>query len=119
MQAKSIKGKTPEEIQSALLQAIADGFKPILAIVFLSVSQDRKSITALFDKAAIRVFGVTSNGEFTDETPEKRSTVVLLLDLKPAYFRFYNAAYPNNNFKEITYNIAGEAKKISAILHFL
>ncbi|HMT95419.1 MAG TPA: FIST N-terminal domain-containing protein [Ferruginibacter sp.] len=111
MQAKSIKGKTPEEIQSALLQAIADGFKPILAIVFLSVSQDRKSITALFDKAAIRVFGVTSNGEFTDETPEKRSTVVLLLDLKPAYFRFYNAAYPNNNFKEITYNIAGEAKK--------
>jgi len=44
MKAKSIKGKTPAEIKSVLQQSMADGFKPTLAIVFLSVSQDRKSI---------------------------------------------------------------------------
>ena len=35
MKAKSIKGKSSEEIKSALQQSMADGFKPTLAIVFL------------------------------------------------------------------------------------
>ena len=43
MKAKSIKGKSTEEIQSALQQSMADGFKPTLAIVFISKSQDRKA----------------------------------------------------------------------------
>ena len=30
MKAKSIKGKTPEEIKSALTESMADGFKPTL-----------------------------------------------------------------------------------------
>ena len=34
MKAKSIKGKSPEEIKAALEQSMADGFKPTLAIVF-------------------------------------------------------------------------------------
>jgi len=44
MKAKSIKGKSPEEIQSAIQQSMADGFKPTLAIVFLSIKQGRRSL---------------------------------------------------------------------------
>ena len=40
MKARSIKGSSAEEIKAALQQSMTDGFKPTLAIVFLSVKQD-------------------------------------------------------------------------------
>ena len=49
MKAKSIKGKSPEEITTALQESTADGFKPTLAIVFLSIGQDREGICNLLD----------------------------------------------------------------------
>ncbi|HEY5919140.1 MAG TPA: hypothetical protein VIU13_17100, partial [Chryseolinea sp.] len=61
MNAKSIKGTSSDEIKTALQQATADGFKPTLAIVFLSVKQDRDAIGKMFEKAGIVVFGVTTN----------------------------------------------------------
>ena len=45
MKAKSIKGKSTAEIKTALEQSMADGFKPTLAICFISKSQDRKAIS--------------------------------------------------------------------------
>ena len=71
MQAKSIKGKSTEEIKTALQQSMADGYQPTLAIVFLSVKQDHKAICKLMDDAGIAVFGCTTNGEFIDEVTEK------------------------------------------------
>lgn len=80
MKAKSIKGKTSEEIQSALDQINADGFKPTLAIVFISVKQDREAISRLLDEKGIQIFGATTAGEFIDGEIEDGSIVMLLLD---------------------------------------
>ena len=55
MNAKSIKGKSFEEIQSALGQSISDGFRPTLAIVFLSIRQDREAVSALLDEQGIAI----------------------------------------------------------------
>ena len=63
MKAKSIKGKSSEEIKTALQQSMTDGFKPTLAIVFLSMKQDRDAICELLDKQGIAVFGATTHGE--------------------------------------------------------
>ena len=60
MKAKSIKGKTPEEIQSVVQQTINDNFKPTLAIVFISIKQDRKAVCEILSKEGIDVFGATS-----------------------------------------------------------
>lgn len=87
MKAKSIKGKTSEEIQSALDQINADGFKPTLAIVFISVKQDREAISRLLDEKGIQIFGATTAGEFIDGEIEDGSIVMLLLDMDPAYFK--------------------------------
>lgn len=87
MKAKSIKGKSTEEIKTALEQSTADGFKPTLAIVFLSVKQDREAIPRLLDEKGIQIFGATTAGEFIDGEIEKGSTVMLLLDMNPAYFK--------------------------------
>jgi hypothetical protein len=87
MKGKSIKGKSPEEIQSELKQSIEDGFKPTLAIVFLSVKQDIQAISKLLDEKGIQIFGATTAGEFIDGEIEEGSTVMLLLDMNPAYFK--------------------------------
>ena len=111
MKAKSIKGKSTEEIASALVVSMADGFKPTLAIVFLSISQNRKAISELLGKAGVQVFGATSNGEFTDEVPDKLSVAILLLDINPAHFQILHTTYHDGNFKEIASSLAVEAKQ--------
>ncbi|MGB5264938.1 MAG: hypothetical protein WBN28_15170, partial [Lutimonas sp.] len=86
MKAKSIKGRTTEEVQSALANSLADGFRPTLAICFISKNQDRQAISALLDAKGISIFGCTTNGEFIDEQTEKGSAAILLLDLNKDYF---------------------------------
>ncbi len=87
MKAKSIKGKSTEEISSALTESMADGFKPTLAIVFISVKQDREAISKLLDEKGIQIFGATTAGEFIDGEIEEGSIVMMLLDMNPAYFK--------------------------------
>lgn len=86
MTSKSIKGKSTEEIKIALQQALANDFIPTLAIVFLSVKQDREAIAGLLDEKDIQIFGATTAGEFIDSEIEEGSIVILLLDMNPAYF---------------------------------
>lgn len=111
MKAKSIKGVSVKEIKEALEQSMADGYKPTLAIVFLSISQNRKDIAEMLSNVGVQIFGVTTNGEFTDETPEKLSTAILLLDMNALYFKVFASEYLQNNFKEVAHNLALEAKK--------
>lgn len=119
MKAKSIKGKSTEEIKSALEQSMTDGFKPTLAIVFLSVSQDRKTLCKTMDDAGISVYGVTTNGEFTDQTPDKLSIAILLLQVDRSFFSIMMAEYPERNYREVAKNIAGKAKETFARPAFL
>lgn len=119
MKAKSIKGKSTAEIKSALAESMADGFHPTLAIVFLSVSQDRKGISKLLDEAGIAVFGSSTNGEFIDEDIETKSVAILLLDMKKEHFRIYADEFKSNNYQETAKSITQEAKKEFKQLAFL
>ena len=82
MKAKSIKGKSAEEIQSALEQSMADGFRPTLAIVFISIKQDRKVICEILHSEGIDIAGATSAGEFINGYQDEGSAVILLLNLQ-------------------------------------
>jgi hypothetical protein len=86
MKAKSIKGKSPEEIQSALEQSFTDGFRPTLAVIFLSAKINRDSICEIFNQRGITIFGSTAAGEFIDGELEKESAVILLIDIKQENF---------------------------------
>jgi hypothetical protein len=119
MKAKSIKGKSTAEIKSALTESIADGFHPTLAIVFLSVSQDRKGISQLLYEAGIAVFGSSTNGEFIDEDIETKSVAILLLDMKKEHFRIYADEFKSNNYQETAKSITQKAKKEFEQLAFL
>ncbi len=119
MKAKSIKGKSTEEIKKALEQSVSDGFKPTLAICFISKSQDRTAITDLLDEKNMAVFGCTTNGEFIDEEPEKASAAILLLDMNKDHFQIYFDEYPEKNYREVAKGIAKKAKGKFAVPAFL
>ena len=110
MKAKSLKGKSPEEIKTALENNMADGFKPTLAVVFLSVKQDRTAISKLLDSHGIAIFGATTSGEFIDEVTEKGTVVMLLLDIKSDHFQIYLDDFHEKNFRESASGIAKKAK---------
>lgn len=119
MKSKSIKGYSTQDIKTALSQSMQDGFKPTLAIVFCSISQDRKVICQILDNEGIAIYGSTTNGEFIDEETEKKSTVILLMDIKKEHFKIYHEAYPTKNYRETAQNIATIAKKVFANPAFL
>lgn len=119
MKAKSINGKSIEEIQSALELSMADGFKPSLAIVFLSVKHDRDKLCKLLDTAGIAVFGATSNGDFIDEEITEDSISILLLDINRDYFSVFIEEYPQKNYREISRGMAKQALEIFATPAFL
>lgn len=90
MRAKSITGTSPDDIQASLRQSMADGFMPTLAIVFISIKQDRKSIAELMLQNDIDLLGATSCGEFIDGHQSDGEIVILLLDLsRDAYSILY------------------------------
>lgn len=109
MKAKSIKGKSTAEVQSALQQCMTDGFTPTLAICFISKSLDRKAISRMLDAEGIAVFGCTTNGEFIDEVTEKGSAAILLLDMHKEHFHIYFEEYPEGNYRQVANNIAKKA----------
>ncbi len=110
MNAKSIKGKSIPELKAALSKTISEEFKPTLAIVFSSISQDLKGINEAMDAEGIAIFGCTTNGEFIDEETEKGSWAVLLMDLNPDYFQIYLEEYPEQNYREVARSVARKGK---------
>ena len=87
MKAKSIKGKSPEEIKITLEKSLEDGFRPTLAVVFMSIKQDIGSVCSLLNDQGIQIFGSTTSGEFISSEISEGGIAIMLLDLNPAYFK--------------------------------
>lgn len=86
MIAKTINGSSAAEITTALQQSLEDNFKPNLAIVFISIKQNRQAICDILDKKGIDVIGSTSSGEFINGHQSEGEIVILLLDIPREYY---------------------------------
>lgn len=109
MKAKSIAGKSPDEIQAALIESMADGFRPTLAMVFLSIKQDIHAVCEVLERNRIAIYGTTTNGEFTEAGITKESIAILLLDIDPNTFMILFDEFEQNNFREATRAMAKKA----------
>jgi hypothetical protein len=98
--------------------SVGQGFKPTLAICFISKTLDRNAICNLLDAEGIGVFGCTTNGEFIDEETEKGSAAILLLDMNKDHFEIYFEEYPEKNYREVAKGIAEKAKAKYAVPGF-
>ncbi|HSR16668.1 MAG TPA: FIST N-terminal domain-containing protein [Ignavibacteriaceae bacterium] len=114
MKSKSIKGNSPEEIKIALAESLTDGFKPTLAIVFLSFKQDLDAVCKILDSEVIQIFGATSSGEFISSEISEGSIAVMLLDMIPAYFKLMFLETGDSSDFEIAKQIGEEGKKLFA-----
>ena len=110
MKAKSIKGRSIEELKASLDKIIRADFNPTLAVVFSSKSQDLKGICDALDAEGIALFGCTTNGEFIDEKTETGTWTMLLMDLPAAYFQIHLEEYPNKNYREVSASIAKKVR---------
>ncbi|HEY5772136.1 MAG TPA: FIST N-terminal domain-containing protein [Chitinophagaceae bacterium] len=81
MKAKSIRGSSAEEIDSALQQIMADGFRPTLAIVFISIKQDRKAVCEILDNEGVDIIGATSSGEFINGHQSEGEAAIMLFNI--------------------------------------
>jgi len=109
MKAKSIKGKSTEEIETALAQSMKDGFKPTLAIAFISIKQDRQAICDILKNNGIDVFGATSCGEFIDGHQSEGEIVAMLLDMSKDYYSILYEEINDRTIGEVAATLANHA----------
>lgn len=108
MNAKSIKGSSVKEIKTALENSLRNGFNPTLAIVFLSIKQDREAICHLLEEKEITIFGATTAGEFIDGEIGEESTAIMLLDIKPKHFKVTHLETGERQTRDIASEIGKE-----------
>ena len=81
MTAKTIRGNSETEIREALSQTLSDGFAPSLAIIFISIKQDRDAIIQQLKEKGMDVVGATSSGEFIEGHQSEGEVVIMLVDI--------------------------------------
>ncbi len=119
MKAKTIKGRNVEDIQFALKNILTGGdssylpgFKPTLAIVFISVKQDREALCNLLNNEGIQVFGSTTSGEFISAEISEGGIVIMLLDIDPVSFRIMFIETGESSTLEMSKQLGAEGKKV-------
>ena len=121
MKAKSIKGKSPEEIKTALAESMSDahlpdgqGFKPTIAIIILSHNEDTEQLQSIFEAKGIAIFGITAPQKFTEQGMETDDIVALLMDMKPEYFRIVLNDYGESSAYEAGHQAGITGKNLFA-----
>jgi len=109
VKAKSIHGNSPEGIKAALEQSMSDGFRPTLAIVFISVQQDRKAVSEILAQYEIDVFGATSCGEFINGHQSKGEIAILLMDLAREAYSILFKEVGEQSIQEVANQVANSA----------
>jgi hypothetical protein len=112
MIAKTIKGTTAGDIQLALTESLADGYKPTLAIVFISVKQDSESVCRILHDEGMQIFGSTTSGEFISPEISEGGIVIMLLDMNPAYFKLLFFETGDSSAFETSKQLGAEGKNV-------
>jgi hypothetical protein len=97
MKAKSVFGRSVQEISEKVTSVISAEFNPALVFVFLSDKTLVASNSAIFEKKNIAIFGVTASSSFTDEEMNAGLISALLLEMDRSHFRIVYETYEEGN----------------------
>src|SRR6187551_2110879 len=109
MISKSISGNSTEEIKIALQRCLSEGFKPTLAIAFISIKQDRSAISKILKQNNIAMLGATSCGEFVDGHHSEGGIAILLMDMKTEHFAILFEPIEERSLQEVSMGLAEKA----------
>jgi hypothetical protein len=93
------------------MESMNDGFQPTLAIVFISIKQDRKSVCEILHQEEIDIIGATSSGEFIDGYQGEGSIVVLLIDLNRDAYTILYEHIGDKNIADVAKQLALTARQ--------
>ncbi|MDZ7763841.1 MAG: FIST N-terminal domain-containing protein [Melioribacteraceae bacterium] len=88
---------------------MADGFKPTLAVVFISIKQDRKAVCEILNNYGIDIIGATSCGEFINGSQTKGEIAVMLLEVSTESFAIHFENIGQRSIQEVSREIAKNA----------
>lgn len=111
MKAIPIHTKSVKAIDGKIKEAIGEEYSPTLAIVFMSIAHDIDQVIDILKKYGVKIFGVTTHGEFINDEIEKESIAILLLNLEERYFESYLEPYSRQNYRETAGEIARKANE--------
>ena len=81
MKSTAFSATSVEQMESRLGDALKEGLKPTLAIVFSSIAHDLGAVSAAFARHDIDVFGGSTHGEICNDETHEESIVAMLLDV--------------------------------------
>lgn len=119
MKAKTFIARSTSEVESAVQEYWSDDFKPTLAIVFSSITQDPLTISSILDKKGISVFGSTTSGEFISSEINEGTIAVMLLDINHDHFKVAFFEKGERSTHEIARQLGEEGKKIFSNCAFI
>ena len=109
MRAKSISGNTAGEIKDALEKSMVDGFVPTIAVVFISIKQDRRAVCDILYKKGIDVIGATSSGEFINGHQSEGEAAIMLFDINKSDYCILFEDIGERTLNEAATNMANTA----------
>ncbi len=86
-----------------------DGFRPTLAIVFISVRQDRNAVCEMLTRQGIDVFGATSAGEFTNGHESSGEIALILLDINKADYHILLESFKEKSEEDAAASLSRRA----------
>lgn len=114
MKAKTINGRTPNEIQKELDECKSQGFIPTLAIIILTNKMDAEELRSIFGKQGVEIFGITSPQKFSEDGITEADILVMLLDIKPDHFKIVLNDYEGSTAYQAGYNAGTSGKNAFA-----
>ncbi|SIO01536.1 FIST signal transduction protein [Algoriphagus halophilus] len=114
MKAKTINGRTPNEIQKELDECKSQGFIPTLAIIILTNKMDAEELRSIFGKQGVEIFGITSPEKFSEDGITEADILVMLLDIKPDHFKIVLNDYGGSTAYQAGYNAGTSGKNAFA-----
>jgi len=87
MKSTAFSATSVEQMESRFGDALKEGLKPTLAIVFSSIAHDLKAVGAAFARHDIDVFGASTHGEILNDEIHEESIAAMLLEVSRNAYR--------------------------------
>ena len=110
MKAKSISGKSIQEIRNQLENYLKDDFKPTLAFVFVTLNMEWQKVRDLLIEKDIAIFGAKAAIPFDDKSLVNEGIVVMLLEINPKSFKITLSDIAQNSLSESVSQICNIGK---------
>ena len=111
MQSKVIFTKSLKELNLQIKTTIQEEFHPTLAVVFVSLSHEIASLTAILNKYNIPFIGTTTAGEIGNTTIQGEGISLMLLDIDTAHYKIIQEEADYATSEEVGQKIAKKAQQ--------